>query len=322
MALSDLARFTEYTYSSMTEVLDQQVEKFNGASRGTITMQTQAHQGDYSEKAFFKKISGLVKRRNAYGSGAIASAPMVHLTDRMVKVAAGTKEILLDPGQYKWIQQNPQVAAAAMGQQLAVDTMADMLNTGVSSLYAAMAQVPAIVHDASAATITHLALNTGASRFGDRAQSILAWVTHSKPVFDLYAIGLTNASQLFTYGTVSIVGDAFGRVFVVTDSPSLVTIDGVSPGVNKYHTLGLVPEALEVHQGNEFTDNFHVGNGQENISRTYQAEWTFSLGVRGFAWDKTNGGPSPTDAALATATNWDRFVTFDKDLPGVVVESR
>jgi hypothetical protein len=65
-----------------------------------------------------------------------------------------------------------------------------------------------------------------------------------------------------------------------------------------------------------------ITNGNENISRTWQAQWSFNLGLKGFAWDKTNGGKSPTTAALTTGTNWDKFATSNKDLPGVLVNTQ
>lgn len=322
MALSDLAVFSEYAYDAMTEVLAQQVELFNAASRGTITLQQAAHQGDYSDRAFYQKIAGLVRRRNAYGSGAVAGKTLAHLVDTMVKVAAGTPPVSLDPGQFKWIQRNPQEAGAALGQQLAVDTLADMLNTGVAAAYAALSQVAAVTYDGTAGSLSPTALNNGARTFGDRSNQILVWLLHSSPLHDFYNDNLANVERLFTYGTVNVIADPFGRLFVVSDSPSLVTADGVGAGIDEYHTLGLVADSLVIHQNNDFTDNFETKNGDENILRTYQAEWSYNVGVKGFAWDKTNGGASPTDAALATSTNWDKYATDNKDIAGCVVESR
>jgi hypothetical protein len=321
MALSDLAVYSEYAYASMTEVLRQKVDLFNAATGGAITLRAGAHQGDYSDTAFFAKISGLVRRRNAYGSGAVTEKTMRHLIDTMLRVAAGTPPVRLDPGQFKWIQQNPEVAGVALGQQLAVDTMADMLNVGLGASYAALSQVAAVNYDASANispddTLSFGNLNNGQSKFGDQASSIGAWVMHSKPMFDLYGKNLTNAAHLFNFGTVNVVRDPFGKLLVMTDCTNLV----ITGTPNKYAVLGLVPGAVMIDQNNDFTANEDAKNGDENIIRTYQAEWSYNVGVRGFAWDKTNGGKSPNDAALLTATNWDRYATSEKDLAGVVVK--
>lgn len=323
MALSDLAVFSEYAYGSMTEVLGQQVELFNEASGGAIQLSASAHQGDYSDTAIFGKVANLVRRRNAYGSGAVTAVNIAHLTDTNVKVAAGTPPVNLDPGQFKWIQTNPEVAGAALGQQLAKDAMADMLNTAVGSARAAFGAVAAVTHDISALTgglelpkFTDLA--NAAAKFGDYANEIGTWVIHSNPMTRLYVNALTNAQMLFNYGTVNVVADPFGRRFVITDAPGLF----VAGAPNKYHTLGLVQGAITVGQNNDFTDNYQTINGDENIKRTYQAEWSFELGMKGYSWDKTNGGKSPNAAALATATNWDRYATSHKDLAGVVLISQ
>lgn len=322
MALSDLAVFSEYAYSAYTEVQRQQVDLFNAATGGAIILQGAAHQGDFSDVAFFARVTGgLVRRRNAYGSGTVAEKLLRHLTDTAVKVAAGTPPVRLDPGQFRWIQQNPEVAGAAMGQQLAQDSMADMLNTGLGAVYAALTQVAAVKYDATGNTApadgpTWNNLNNGQSKFGDASSQIAAWIMHSTPMHKLYGNNLNNSERLFTYGTVNVIRDPFGKLLVMTDSSNLVATG--SPNV--YHILGLVPGAVMVGQNNDFDANEETKNGDENIIRTYQAEWSYNVGVRGFAWDKGNGGKSPTDAALFTSTNWDRYATSEKDLAGVVVE--
>ncbi len=320
MALSDLAVYSEYAYSSFTEILRQQIDLFNAATGGAIMLQAAANQGDFNDVAFFAKVSGgLVRRRNAYGSGAIAQKVLKNLVDTSVKVAAGTPEIRLDPGQFRWIQQNPEVAGAAMGQQLAVDTMADMLNTGLGSVYTALSQVAAIIYDATGLAApadgpNWINLNNGQAKFGDQSSQIVVWIMHSAPMHKLFASNLTNSERLFIYGTINVIRDPFGKLLVMTDSPNLV--NGAV-----YHTLGLVPGAVMIGQNNDFDANEMSTNGDENIIRTYQAEWSYNVGIKGFAWDKANGGKSPTDASLFSSTNWDQYATDNKDLAGVIVET-
>ena len=318
MALSDLAVFSEYVYTAQTEVLRQQVELFNAATNGGIVLQAVAHQGDYSDVALWAKISGLVRRRNAYGTGAVAAKDLAMLIDTMVKVAAGTPPVNMPPGMFEWIQRNPEEGGAVVGQQLAVDTLADMLNTAILATVAALAGVPAIVTDGSAALATVASFNDAQSKFGDAYQSLVVWVMHSKPMFDIFGAALTNTSQLFTFGTVNVRTDPFGRLFVLSDSPAMITTG--TPNI--YNTIGLVPGGVRVHQNGDYTDNIQTINGQENIQRTFQAEWSYELGIKGFAWDKTNGGKSPADAALGVSTNWDRYATSIKDLAGVLLKTK
>lgn len=321
MALSDLAVFNEELYSTMTEVLAQQVDKFNAASRGVLVLSSSPFRGDYSETAFFAKVSGLVRRRNPYGTGVVAEKSLEHLIDTMVKVAAGTPPLRMDPGQFRWIQQNPQVAAAVYAQQLAKDTMADMLNVAIGSTYAALSGTAEVIFDATGLNpdkLNHRYLNRGVQKFGDYSQEIVAWVMHSTPLHDLYDNGLTNGEHLFTYGTVNIASDAFGRVFVVTDCPALVNPGGGTP---IYHNLGLVPGAAVITLNDDYDSNVETKNGDENLIRSMQAEWSYNVGVKGYAWDKATGGKAPTDNALFTTANWDKYATSHKDVAGVVVET-
>lgn len=322
MALSDLAVFSEYAYSAATEVLAQQIDLFNAASDGVINLEVQGRQGDYSDEIYFKKISGIVRRRNPYGSGSVSEKVLAQLDEVRVKVAAGTPPIRLDPSQWRWIQMEPAQAGAAVGQQIAKETLADMLNTAVGTATAAIENVGATASSDISAVgsglVTFTSFVDAAQLFGDYSSAIRGWVMHSKPMADLWKDALTNGEFLFNYSTVAVVRDPFGRIFIISDIPALVTAG--SP--NKYSSLGLVPGAIDIERSDDFDDNYSTLNGNENITRTYQAEWSYSLGLKGYQWDKINGGHAPNDAALFTGTNWDKIATSIKDTAGVAIISK
>lgn len=321
MALSDLQVFQEYAQTSMTETQDQAIERFNGNVRGGIILTSAAHEGDFSQTAIWAKISGLVRRRNAYGSGAVAQKVLSQLVQTSVKVAAGTPPIEINPGMLKWIQKSPEEAGVVIGRQMAEDSMADMLNTGIMAYTAAVGNVTELNYDGTASAAKLESLMSGASKFGDRSQDVVAWLVHSKSAFDIYGQALANSQRLFTFGNVQVVDDGFGRPIIMTDSPELIVTDGGGVGIDHYYQCGLAAGGIIVEQGNEYTDNIETNNGDENILRTYQAEWTYQLGLKGFTWDTASGGKSPADAALGTAANWDRVSTSHKDLAGVLVTS-
>lgn len=323
MALSDLAVFSEWVYLSQTEVLRQQVDKFNAASQGTILLRSAANVGNYSEEAFWKKLTGLVRRRNPFGTGAVAPITLQHLIDTMVKVAAGTPPVLMPPSQFRWIQRNPEEGGTIVGQQLAGDTLADMLNVAIGSAAVALSNDAGVTTDVSAVAapgnlVTIGNFNTAQSKFGDAYQDIRSWVMHSKPLFDVFGAAITNNTSLFSFETINVRQDGFGRTFIITDSPQLI----ITGSPNKYRTIGLTPAGILVEQNADFDDNVDVDNGDENILRSYQAEWSYNLGIKGYAWDKASGGAAPTTAALLTATNWDRYATSHKDLAGVLLISQ
>lgn len=318
MALSDLQVFSEYAYSTFSEMLAYNVGLFNAATRGAIVLQGGAHQGDYSDTAIWAKLSGLVRRRNSYGSGAVAEKVLTQLLETSVKVAAGTAPVRIDPSMMKWIQRSPEEAGAVVGKQMAQDSMADMLGTALAASVAAISTQGTNLHDGTAGVASLAVLNTARAKLGDRSEQIACWIMHSKVLFDIYGAAITNANVLFQFGNLRVTHDGFGNPFVVSDAPGL---SYVSTGT-KYHTLGLVPGGVVVDQNNDYLDNVQTINGDENIKRTFQAEWSYNVGIKGFAWDKTNGGKSPNDAALATGTNWDKYATSFKDLAGLVLNTQ
>ena len=331
MALSDLAVYSEYAYETMTETVAQNVLLFNEASNGAMLLRSAAHVGDYSDMIMWAKVNGTVRRRNAYGTASITTKHLTNLIDTMVKVAAGTYTLEMNPSQFTWIQQNPKIAGVIYGRQLAGDVLQDMVNTAIGALTGALVNFGTGVYDTSTATdnadtrypvntamISPIALTAGAQLFGDRAAAIACWIMHSKPAGDLYNNALLNHERLFSYSTVNVNQDPFGRRYIVSDIPALV----ITGTPNKYYTLGLTPAAVMVDQNDDYYANEDARNGNENITITFQAEWTYNLGIKGFTWNKGSGGHSPNDAALFLGTNWTETATSLKDTAGIVVKSK
>lgn len=319
MSLTTLQVFSQYLYTTRLELLSYNIDLFNAATKGALVLKSAENQGDFADSTFYSRIPNLVKRRNAYATGALTAKEITMLLATSVKIAAGTNPVNIDPHFWQWIQRNPEEAGVLIGTQLAQDQLADMVGSAIKAIVAATVAVGAtVVFDGTAALMKLTALNSGAALFGDRAQNIGVWLTHSKPMFDLFGANLTNTEKLFLFGTVQVVNDGFGRPFIVTDSADLTY---VATGT-KYRTLGLVANAAVVEQNNDYIENVQTNNGQENIGRTFQAQWSYNLGLKGFQWDKTNGGKSPNDAAIALGTNWDKVATNIKDLPGVIVNTQ
>lgn len=318
MPLSDLAVFSEWAYSGFQEALDYNIDLFNGAAAGSIILRSKNHTGDFSDEAFWQRLQGLVRRRNVYGSASLSEINLAQVVDTMVRVASGTPPVRIDPAWFEWIRANPEEGGALYGRQLAVDMLADMLNTGIMAFVSATVAEADVYVDGTAGFMDWTSFNDAQALFGDRSQAIRVWVMHSSPLFKLWGNALANAESLFSFGTVNVRTDPFGRPFVITDAPSLIN-DGTP---DTYYTLGLTPGAIVIDQIDDFTSNVDTDNGNENIKRTIQSEWSFELGLKGYAWDKTNGGKSPNDAALAVSTNWDRIVASHKDTGGVIIETQ
>ena len=310
----DLVVFNKQIYTGMTETVDQQLDAFNAASNNALVLApSSSNMGDFAIEASFKAISGLVRRRNATASTAVASTNLQQLKKAAVKVAAGTPPIIFEPGQYRWIQESPETAAVVIGEQLAQGMLQDQLNTAVRSLVAAISGNSAAVHTITT-TASIAALTSAAGKFGDRQSSIAAWIVHSKVMGDIWQAALQNSNQLFRFGDVAVMQDQFGRKFIITDSPALVNDD-------TYYSLGLVQQAALVEPNNDFDATMVDSTGMENIQRTYQAEWSYNVGLYGYGWKTATGGASPTDTALGTSANWEQTASSVKDTAGVILAS-
>ncbi len=314
MSLTNMQVFNQYANLAMTETLDKQIGLFNAATKGAIILRSASSEGDFSEEAKWKKISGLVRRRDAYATATLSAVDLAQLLERSVKVGAGTFPVNMDPSDFTWVQKSPDEAGAVFGANLAEDSMADMLQAALASYVSAMATQAANFTDGTGGVNSLSQLNTAASKFGDQASRIACWVMHSKSLFNIYGEALTNTAKLFEFGNIKVMEDGFGRPLIVSD------IAALQAGA-VYKTAGLVSGGIIVDQNNDFYSNISETNGNNNISRTMQAEWTFNLGHKGMAWDSANGGKSPTDAELITATNWDKVATSHKDLGGVLLHT-
>jgi len=313
MALSNMAVFNSFMYDSATETIKQQVDIFNSATRGAISLTSGQNVGDYDFDTMFKQISGLVGNRDAYGSGALTPVDLEQLQRASVKVAGQTKLVRYEPQQFDWIDRNAEEAGVAFGVQVAQGMMQYMLNSALAAAGAAVSGVAALNHDGTAAVATLGSLNTGASKFGDRAGDIVAWVMHSKSLHDIYGNALTNSERLFDFGGVRVIQDGFGRPLIMTDSPALFLVDGGGGGIDWYYQLGVVAGGILLEDNQTYRAYADQDIAQENVQNTMKAEFDFNLGLKGYTWDTTNGGKSPDDATIATQTNWDQTATDVKD---------
>ncbi len=318
MATSDMVVFNEQTQLVATEVVAQHLTAFNQASGGGLLLGSQSTLGDYVEEASYKAISALVTRRDAYGSGTLATKALQQLKDVAVKVDQSIGPVEWTVEQFARLLKNEEEAGLIIGEQAAEAMIQDYLNTAATALVAAIGNQAALVNDYSATGTAKLVeLNTAAGKFGDRQMALVAWLMHSKVFTDLTNEAITNTSQLYNVGNIRVMQDGLGRRYVVTDAPALL----VSGAPDKYNTVGLVPGAAMVETQPLLTMTQPKAD-QENMGTIWKGESSFTIGLKGYAWDTTNGGKSPTDAELATPSNWDLIASDTKDTAGVMLISQ
>lgn len=315
MSLTNMKVFNAQLQTTTIETLAQMVEKFNAASAGSLVLTTQGFEGDYRFENFFQSLHAAQRRVDRYATNAAQSATnLEQLQSIGVKVAGGFGPIAWEPAQLAWVQMNPAAALEAISRNLAESIMRDQLNTVIAALVAAIeAQGSATTFDTGTGPITYNDINAAHAKFGDSSSLIVADIMDGVAYHNLIDNNLTNTPQLFQAAGVTVV-EILGKRVVVTDAPALrETGTGADQKV-----LGLVAGAGIVYDGSQLITNIETTNGKNRIETTMQADYDFGVALKGYAWDVSTGGKSPTDAELATGANWDKVATSIKHTAGVL----
>lgn len=316
MSLSQMQVFNQYIMPATLETLDQMTAAFNAASNGAIIISAEGFTGDFLQESFFQTLGAAQRRVDRYAAnGAAPITDLTELKNSSVKIAGGFGPVRYEPSQMTWLErpttQGVEVASRAFAEIL----LKDQLNTAIAALVAAITAQAAAVNDVSAtAGISQAALNNAHAKFGDASQSLIAQVMQGTTWHKLVGQAIANSTNLFVAGNVRVV-DILGKISVVTDAPALMQAG--TP--NKEIILSLVAGAAMVHDNRDQISNVSTTNGKERIETTVQTDYTFGLGLKGYTWDTTAGGKSPTDAELATGTNWDKTATSIKHTAGVAL---
>lgn len=316
MSLSQMQVFNQYIMPATIETLAQMVEKFNANSNGAIRLTTEGFDGDFYQESFFAAIHSAQRRVDRYAAqGTPSATDLTQNTANAVKVAGGFGPVRFEPSQLTWLQKPTAEGIEVASRNFAEALLADQLNTAVACLVAAIAnQGAATTVDVSATgEATYGTMNSAHALFGDASSSIVANVMNGAQFHKLIGQNLTNGAQLFVAGNVQVV-DILGRPVIVTDAPALFATG--TPNVNK--VLGLTDGAAIVFDGGDVVSNIDTSNGKTRIETTMQVDYSFGVKLKGYSWDIVNGGKSPTDAELATGTNWDKVATSIKNTAGVL----
>ena len=315
MSLSNMKVFNEYLKQTTIETLQQDVEKFNAASAGSIRLTTQGIDGDFLQESFWAGLHSAQRRVDRYAAnGAQAATPLTQKQYDSVKIAGGFGPILWEPSQLSWVQKNPEEALEVISRNLSEAIMSDQLNTAIAALVAAIGNQPTATNDVSAtAGVDYVTINNAHALFGDASQRLIAQVMTGAMYHKLIGKNLVNAEKLFTFSGVQVV-DILGKAVIITDAAALY--EAGTP--NKQKVLSLADGAAMVMDGSDLITNIQTSNGKERIETTMQADYTFGMGLKGYTWDTTNGGKSPTSAELATGTNWDLVANSIKASAGVI----
>lgn len=315
MAITDMKVFVDNARELVFEKLGQQIEKFNAASNNTLQLSSDGFSGDFFERSFYNSLAASRRRVDRYAAnGAVSATALAQSKAVEVKVAGGFGPIIFEPSQMAWISSNPAEALNVISNSMTEAILQDQINSAIAALVAAISNQATAKNDVSGSSaVTQIALNNTDAKFGDSSSLLVARIMRGATYHKLIGQNLVNASTLFNSGNVTVV-DVLGKPVVVTDAPSLY----VAGTPNKEIVLTLVSGAIVIGGTSDLITNVDTTNGKERIETTFQGDYTFTMKMLGYSWDTANGGKSPTDAEIATGTNWDLFVTDIKHSAGVI----
>lgn len=315
MSLSDMKVYNDDIVGTTIELLGQKTDQFNAASGGAIVLSTASWRGDFSRESFFNQIASAKRRVDRYATIASQAATSLTQGERVgVKVAGGFGPVLFEPAQMTWLNEDPASAIRAISEGFSDALLADQLNTAVGAAVAAVSGQTALVNDVSAtAGLSLNVLNNSHAKFGDQSQLLVTDIMTGAAYHTLVDKALTNANQLFVAGNVMVV-DVLGKRYVISDIPALYE----AGSTNKTKVLSVVANGIIVDNASDIISNIDTSNGNTRIQTTWQADYSFGLKLKGYSWDVTNGGKSPLDAELFTATNWDKAVAENKHTLGTL----
>ncbi len=307
MGLSNFDIFNKWTQLTATEVVDQQVDLWNGATRNALSLvSAMDNAGDLAEKSAYALMANLYGNRDPSSTAALAATPLATLKEAAVKVGMGSLPMEYTNSAFDWTKRDPQEAGIAFGEQVGKAKFQYMLNSALAAAVAAVTTT-GLIYDGTAAVADLSSLNNGARLFGDRSASIVTWVMHSNSLHDIYGQSLQNSNRLFVFDTVQVMEDGFNRILVMTDSPALFFDNS---GTDNYYQLGFVPNAVMVEDNGDSTVFEETKTEFVNAKKLIKEEASFNLGIKGMTYD---GPVQPNDAEIALAANWTQVATSTKD---------
>lgn len=312
MSQSQMQNFNKYIMPATIETLGQMTEKFNAASGGAISLTTQGFNGDFLQQSFFASVHSSQRRVDRYAPNtSVTPTDLSQLKESGVKVAGGFGPIRYEPSQMTWLNHPTKTGVEVASRNFAEAMLKDQLNASIAAAVAAISNQVTAVNDVSASVpLSYAAINGGHAKFGDSSSVLIADIMDGAAFHALIGANLQNTSQLFAAGNVRIV-DILGKLVVVTDAPALF-VGG------KHRVLSLSSQGIVVYDGSDVVSNIETSNGKDRIETTMQVDYTFGLALKGYSWDETNGGKSPTNAKLETGTNWLKVATDIKHTAGAL----
>lgn len=282
-------------------------------------------QGQYIQRPVFKRIgSGLVARRDVTSNSTVTPVNLTGDNDIGVKINRRIGPVDVTKDAARLSKATPEEISAEIGKQAGEELALNVQTSVINALVGIVGGVTASANTYtawSATSRTNLSpsvLNATLNLMGDYRETFRKGakiLTRSECVLDLANDGIgrsyTNVGDRALQGVLGVNTLGMGEPVVVDAAPLTVP----DAGFDKYYTLLLGAGAMQIYFPLPLTiyPLFQILD-QEQVLDRWRADFDFALSTNGAKWDVSNGGANPTDASLATTTNWDATFTRHQEV--------
>ncbi len=287
------------------------------------------NQGQYVQRPVFKRIgSSLVARRDITSNADTTPVNMTGDNEIAVKCNRRIGPLDFTADAVELTRATPEEFSAEFGKQVGEEVALNLQTSIISAAVGIIGGVTASANTNSvwSATVrTNLSpsvLNSTLELMGDereRFRSQARLLTRSECLTDMISDATGRAYS--GMGDLALQGDTSRNTYglgkpVTVDAAALTVADA---GFDKYLALILGAGFIQVW----FSKPLHFYNPfqttlPEQVLNRWRGDLDFIIGTHGAKWDTLNGGANPTDAALATTTNWDANFSRHQEVRGLL----
>ena len=299
---TDMVIHNKLAQTAYFERLQDNLEVFNAASGGAITLRSEMIEGDFSKDAFYTIPGGMghrdVENTADVTAKAIGSGEMIGVKTPWLYGPYETTE-----DAFKRRARSTAEFSELLGNHMA-DAMIDYaIQAAFASLDAAIeSNAAAMSVPASFATDHKKAITGGLRTFGDRFSRISLLAMNSEAYFDMVDDAISE--KVYEEAGAVIYGGmpgTLGKPVLVTDKAPASKIFVLQPG------------AVEIVESQAPGVRGYDINGKGNLMLGYQGEGAFNVDLMGYSY---GGAANPNLATLGAAASWTKHATSDKMTAG------
>lgn len=318
---ADFKIYHEQFFSGVYESLAKKLEVFNGASNNTLRLMQRKRLGEFAKESFLKSIEGLVSRVDRT-STADATALKFEMDENVsVKLDRKIGPVVQTLNSWVKVGKNLDEMSYQLGKAVGPAILDDYIQTATLCAVSTISGQSTNTKDVTGVsgvdgTLTHSNINDTFALMGDMSSSINCLVMDGYSYHQL--VGNAIAENVFEVGGAAIksgIPATFGKPVLVIDANALSYNDGADRKI----LLGLTENAVAVEESEAQAIFGETVTGKQQLLGRMQGEHAFNVQVKGFAW-KTTAGSNPTDASLASSSNWKTTASSHKALAGVCLK--